>query len=65
MYKRQVQEYQIKAAEETKRADKAEFESKRHQEKLISVQKEKEVSMRGYKYCVQKLNKYFPVLWES
>jgi len=44
MYKRQVQEYQIKAAEETKRADKAEFESKRHQEKLISVQKEKEVS---------------------
>ncbi|KAK2168518.1 hypothetical protein LSH36_16g06021 [Paralvinella palmiformis] len=42
MYKRQVQEYQIKAAEETKRADKAEFESKRHQEKLISIQKEKE-----------------------
>ena len=44
MYKRQVQECQMKAADETKRADKAEFESNRHQEKLIVVQREKEVT---------------------
>ena len=44
MYKRQIQELQMKAADETKRADKAEFEMKRHQEKMLGLQKEKEVS---------------------
>ncbi|XP_013415210.1 protein Hook homolog 3 isoform X2 [Lingula anatina] len=41
-YKRQVQELQIKSSEETKRADKAEFEAKRTQEKMASLQREKE-----------------------
>ena len=43
MYKRQVQELQMKTSEETKRADKAEFEGKRAQEKMSSLQREKEV----------------------
>ncbi|KAI0231339.1 Hook-like protein 3 [Lamellibrachia satsuma] len=42
MYKRQIQELQMKTADETKRADKAEFEMKRHQEKMLGLQKEKE-----------------------
>ena len=45
MYKRQVQELQMKTSEETKRADKAEFEGKRAQEKMSSLQREKEVCL--------------------
>lgn len=41
LYKRQVQELQIKSSEETRRADKAEFEAKRMNEKLTSAQQEK------------------------
>lgn len=43
MYKRQVHELQNKMSDETKRADKADFECKRAQEKLASLQREKEV----------------------
>ena len=42
LYKRQVQELQIKSSEEIRRADKAEFEGKRIQEKMVAVQREKE-----------------------
>ncbi|CAH1774314.1 unnamed protein product [Owenia fusiformis] len=42
LYKRQVQELQMKAGDETKRADKAVFEAKRLQEKLQSLQRDKE-----------------------
>ncbi|GBM65833.1 Protein Hook [Araneus ventricosus] len=42
MYKKQVQEMQSRLSEETKRADKAEFEHKRALEKLTSVQQERE-----------------------
>ena len=45
MYKRQVQELQMKTSDETKRADKAEFEAKRIQEKMTSLQREKEVKV--------------------
>ena len=41
-YKRQMQEVQMKNSEETKRADKAEFEANRMQEKLSTLQREKE-----------------------
>ncbi|GFN95084.1 protein hook homolog [Plakobranchus ocellatus] len=41
-YKKQAVELQNKAAEETKRADKAEFEYKRMQEKVTTLQREKE-----------------------
>lgn len=44
MYKKQVHELQSRLSEETKRADKAEFENKRALEKLGSIQQEKEVS---------------------
>lgn len=44
MYKKQVQELQSRLSEETKRADKAEFENKRSLEKLGSIQQEKDVS---------------------
>ena len=43
LYKRQVQELQSKYSEETKRADKAEFESKRSGEKMQTLTREKEV----------------------
>lgn len=43
MYKKQVQELQSRLSEETKRADKAEFENKRALEKLGSIQQEKDV----------------------
>ena len=43
MYKRQVQDLQSKVADETKRADKVEFETKRSQEKISALQREKEV----------------------
>lgn len=43
MYKKQLQDSQTKCSDETKRADKAEFESKRMQEKLTALQREKEV----------------------
>eukprot|EP00105_Crassostrea_gigas_P024105 XP_011444240.1 PREDICTED: protein Hook homolog 3 isoform X1 [Crassostrea gigas] len=42
MYKRQVHELQNKMSDETKRADKADFECKRAQEKLAALQREKE-----------------------
>ncbi len=41
--KRQAQELQLRAADETKRADKAEFDAKRVQEKLVTLKGEKEV----------------------
>lgn len=44
MYKKQVHELQSRLSEETKRADKAEFENKRALEKLGSIQQEKDVS---------------------
>lgn len=44
VYKRQVLELQTKVTEETKRADKSEFEVKRIQEKISTLQREKEVS---------------------
>ena len=47
MYKRQLQELQMKTADEMKRADKAEFEMKRQQEKMLGLQKEKEVGRAG------------------
>ena len=48
MYKRQVHELQSKMSDETKRADKADFECKRAQEKLMAVQREKEVTPMFY-----------------
>ncbi|KAL5021996.1 hypothetical protein ScPMuIL_001151 [Solemya velum] len=42
VYKKQVHEAMTKSSEETKRADKAEFELKRAQEKRDAIQKEKE-----------------------
>ncbi|XP_064625842.1 protein Hook homolog 3-like [Lineus longissimus] len=42
IYKKQVQELQTKSSEETKRADKSEFENKRLQEKITSLQRERE-----------------------
>ncbi|XP_069127500.1 protein Hook homolog 3-like isoform X2 [Argopecten irradians] len=41
-YKRQVHEIQNKLTEETKRADKADFEAKRAQDKMSTLQREKE-----------------------
>ncbi|XP_021350901.1 protein Hook homolog 3-like isoform X2 [Mizuhopecten yessoensis] len=41
-YKRQVHELQNKLTEETKRADKADFEAKRAQDKMSTLQREKE-----------------------
>lgn len=43
MYKRQVHEIQNKLYDETKRADKADFERKRAVEKMTTLQREKEV----------------------
>ena len=43
LYKRQSQELQIKTQEETKRADRAEFDAKRAQDKFQTLQREKEV----------------------
>lgn len=43
MYKRQVHEIQNKLYDETKRADKADFEGKRAVEKMTTLQREKEV----------------------
>lgn len=42
LYKRQVQELQIKMVDEIKRADKAEFEINRFNEKMSTLQREKE-----------------------
>ena len=44
LYKKQVSELDYRLAEETKRADKIEYESKKLQERLHTVEKEKEVS---------------------
>ena len=43
LYKRQVSELQTRSSEETRRADRAEFEIKRSQEKVSALQREKEV----------------------
>lgn len=43
LYKKQLLDSQTKFTEETKRADKAEFESKRTLEKFTALQREKEV----------------------
>lgn len=42
IYKKQVQELHNKLSDETKKADKAEFENKKHQEKLNALQRERE-----------------------
>ena len=52
-YKRQVQDLQLKSTEETKRADKAEFEAQRQQEKAAVLTLDKEVTV----FC-QLLPKY-------
>lgn len=44
MYKIQTHELQSKLADEIKRADKAEFEFKRVQEKMVTLQSERDVS---------------------
>lgn len=49
MYKKQVQELQSRLSDETKRADKADFENKRALEKLSSIQQEKDVSY--FSFC--------------
>ena len=51
VYKRQVLELQSKSTEETKRADKSEFEVKRSQEKLSTLQREKEVECNVLEFC--------------
>ena len=56
MYKRQVQELQMKTSEETKRADKAEFEGKRAQEKMSSLQREKEVRLFATEMVINKVS---------
>jgi len=56
-YKRQVQDLQLKSTDETKRADKAEFEAKRHQEKAAVLALDKEVT--NINICS---NKYFILL---
>lgn len=43
MYKRQVHELQNKLYDETKRADKSDFEAKRAVDKMATLQREKEV----------------------
>lgn len=52
LYKKQLLDSQTKSSEETKRADKAEFESKRTQEKLTALQREKEVHFEEEKSCL-------------
>ena len=44
VFKRQLQELQVKVVDETKRADKAAFEAKRSTDKLTTLQREKDVS---------------------
>jgi protein HOOK3 len=44
MYKKQLTELHQKGADETKRADKAEFENRKLQEKLQAITDEKEAS---------------------
>ena len=51
VYKRQVVEVQTKLTEETKRADKFEFESKRSQDKIAALQREKEASVLLFPSC--------------
>jgi protein HOOK3 len=46
LYKKQIAELHHRLDEETKRADRSDFESKKMQEKLNAIQREKEVS--GY-----------------
>jgi protein HOOK3 len=47
LYKKQIAELHQRLDEETKRADRSDFECKKMQEKLNAIQREKEVS--GYK----------------
>jgi len=44
-YKRQVQDLQLKSTDATSRADKAEFDAKRHQEKAAVLALDKEVML--------------------
>lgn len=46
MYKKQVAELHQKLSDETKRADKLEFEGKKAQEKISALTREKEVSQQ-------------------
>lgn len=46
MYKKQVAELHQKLSDETKRADKLEFEGKKAQEKISALTREKEVSSK-------------------
>ena len=48
VFKRQLQELQVKVVDETKRADKAAFEAKRSTDKLTTLQREKDVSFYAY-----------------
>ena len=43
-YKRQVHELHAQLSEQTRKADKAEFDAQRHQEKVSQLQSENEVS---------------------
>ena len=54
-YKRQTLELQNKLADETKRADKWEFECTRVQEKFAIQQREKEVEI--FRFCHKIFNK--------
>ena len=56
LYKRQVQELQLKSSDETKRADKAEFEAKSQADNMQTVNREKEVTDSNC-LCYEK-NKY-------
>jgi protein HOOK3 len=44
LYRKQIAELHQRLNEETKRADKSDFECKKMQERLTAVQREKEVS---------------------
>ena len=49
LYKKQISELLQRLNEETKKADKSDFECRKMQEKLNAIQREKEVS--GYGEC--------------
>ena len=47
LYKKQISELHQRLNEETKKADKSDFEGRKMQEKLNAIQREKEVSGYG------------------
>ena len=55
VFKRQLQELQVKAADETKRADKAAFEAQRNSDKLAALQREKEVTLFRFTFPILSL----------